>query len=148
MPVKPAPTTRRSARSVRGFALLDGLIALVIFSFGLLAMTRFQARMVASTTEVQGRLTALQSSDELLSSVLVDTGNAACYTLPQVGACASARAVTQTTGWATRTAAALPGTVTTSSVLAANGQLTVAITWTGKETNDTRRLESTTDVRP
>jgi Tfp pilus assembly protein PilV len=149
---RPTPATTPAAlarrRRARGFGLLDGVIGLVIFSFGLLAMTRFQARMVASTTEVQGRLTALQFSDELISSALVDPNNRTCYTKPQAGACGSARAIAQTTDWATRTAAALPGTVTTSSTLAANGQLTVAITWTGKESGDQRRLEATTDVRP
>ena len=141
----PTPSPRRSAR---GFGLLDGIISLVIFSFGLLAMTGFQARMVTASTEALGRTMAAQLSDELISSALVDVNNAACYTLPQVGACNSARAWTQTTDWAARTAATLPGTVTTSSVLAVNGQLTVVIGWTGKESNTARRLEATTDVRP
>ncbi len=136
-------------RRARGFGLIDGLIALALLAFGLLAMTRFQSRLVASTTEAQGRLNALQFSDELLASVIVDPVNAACYTLPRVGACASATAIDRTTDWALRTVAALPGTVTTSSVLdAGTGRLRVAITWTGKESAETRTLEATTDARP
>ncbi len=146
--MKTHASTRPRRHRARGFGLLDGIIGLVIFSFGLLAMTQFQARMVRASTEAQGRMTAVQLSDELISSALVDVNNAPCYTLPQVGVCSSARAQVQTNDWATRTGAALPGTVTTSSVLAANGQLTVAIGWTGKESNTTRRLEATTDVRP
>ena len=146
--MKNRPPTASPRRSARGFGLLDGIIGLVIFSFGLLAMTGFQARMVAASTESQGRTMAVQLSDELISSALVEVNNAACYTLPQVGACNSARAKTQTSDWATRTATTLPGTVTTSSVLAVNGQLTVVIGWTGKESNTARRLEATTDVRP
>lgn len=133
----------------RGVGLFDALIALAILSFGLLAMTRFQGRMVAQTTETQARQVATQLASEHLSTVLVDVNNAACYTLPQAGVCASAGAMAGTTAWATRTAAALPSPVTTSSTLnAATGRLTVAITWTGKDSGDPRRLETVTDVRP
>ena len=132
----------------RGMGLLDALIALAILAFGMLAMTRFQSRMVTQTSEAQSRLVAAQLGDELLSSALVDVNNAACYTRPQAGACASSRAVTRTADWAARAASALPGTVTTGAVLDGTGRLTVAITWTGRESQDARRLEATTDVRP
>ena len=52
------------------------------------------------------------------------------------------------TGWATRTTAALPGTVTALSALNAGGQFTVTITWTGKDNGETRTLRTVTDVRP
>lgn len=149
-----APASRPGERSrarlrVRGVGLIDALIALAILSFGLLALTRFQIRMVAQTTEAQSRMVATQLSDELLSTVLVDIPNAACYTLPAAGVCGSAAATAATTAWAARVTTALPGTVTSGSVLdAATGRLTVAITWTGKETQDARRLEVVTDVRP
>lgn len=144
----PAPRHRAARRAARGFSLLDALIAMCIMAFGLLAMTRFQGRLVAQATESGGRLVALQSAEELMSTVLVDVGNAACYTLPQSGTCNSAAARALATGWATRTAAALPGTVTALSALNAGGQFTVTITWTGKESAETRTLEATTDVRP
>jgi type IV pilus assembly protein PilV len=142
---------RKQARLqlTRGVGVLDALIALVILSFGLLAMTRFQSRMVAQTTESQSRLVATQFGDELLSTVLVDVRNAACYTLPQTGTCASATAKTNTAAWATRLAAALPSPVTSGAVLdAATGRMTLAITWKGKDSQDTRQLQAVTDVRP
>ncbi|GEM_PF-937486 len=142
-----APASRRGR--ARGIGLIDALIALAILSFGLLALTRFQMRMLAQTTEAQSRSVATQLSDELLSTVLVDSRNAACYTLPAVGVCGSAAATAATTAWAARVSATLPGTVTSGSVLdAGTGRLTVAIGWTGKETQDARRLEVVTDVRP
>lgn len=134
-------------RAARGFGLIDALIALAILAFGLLALTRFQSRMVAASSEAGGRTIALQASEELLSSVLVDNLNAACYTLPQVGACGSVTAKTRTSEWAARTATALPGTVTTGAVLGADSRLKVTITWTGKESAESRRLETITDVR-
>ena len=141
-------TTARTARRARGFGLIDALIALALLAFGLLAMTRFQTRMIASTTETQGRMNALQLADELIASVLVDPANAGCYTLPPAGACGSSTASARTAEWAARVSASLPGTVTTSSVFTtATGRLRVAITWSGKESGETRTLEATTDAR-
>ena len=73
----------------RGSGLIDGLVALAILAFGMLAMTRFQGRMVAQSTEAQSRQVATQFTSELLATVLVDTANAACYTLPQSGSCSN-----------------------------------------------------------
>jgi len=140
---------RTGAHAARGVGLFDALIALVVLSLGMLTMTRFQGRMVAQATETQSRQVAAQFAAEHLSTVLVDVNNAPCYTLPQAGACNSAAARAGTADWATRTAAALPAPVTTASTLeAASGQLTVAITWLGKASGDTRTLQAVTDVRP
>jgi type II secretory pathway component PulJ len=38
----------RQARRMRGFGLLDGLVAMAILAFGLLALSRFQSRTVAA----------------------------------------------------------------------------------------------------
>ena len=136
-------------REQRGVGLIDALIAIVILSFGLLGMTRLQGRMVTAATDAQLRTTAVQLADELLSTVLVDAGNAACYTRPQAGTCANSAAVARTTDWATRVTAALPGTVSSGVVLdAATGRMTVTIGWTGRNAGDARQLQVVTDARP
>jgi type IV pilus assembly protein PilV len=136
-------------RRTRGFGLIDAMIALAILSFGLLAMTGMQSRMVAGATEAQSRLVAQEYSDELIATVLVDTANAACYTKPAAGTCGSATATARTTDWAARAASApLLNGVTTGAVLnAGTGRFTVTINWTGKESGTTRTLEAATDVR-
>ncbi len=133
-------------RPVRGVGLIDALIALAILAFGLLGMTRMQTSLVRQSTESQTRLTAAQLGDELLGTVRVDLGNVGCYTLPNAGTCNSVPARTRATDWKTQTLAALPGTVTAEAELAGD-LFTVTITWTGKETGETRALEATTDVR-
>jgi Tfp pilus assembly protein PilV len=136
-------------RLSRGVGLLDALVAMAILAFGLLGMTRLQTRMVAQATETQHRMTAMQLSDELLNTALVDTANAACYTVPQVGACGTPAAKARGTDWETRSKASLPGTPTAGAVLdAATGRMTVTLTWTGKESQETRTLVAVTDVRP
>ncbi len=132
----------------RGVGLFDALIALAILSFGLLAMTRFQGRVVTQATEAQSRQTAVQLGDELLNTALVDVGNAACYTLPAAGTCDSAAARERTEEWAERVAAALPGSADARSTLGVDGRLTVAIEWRGQESRETRNLVAVTDVRP
>lgn len=141
-----APATSR--RRARGFGLFDALISMAILAFGMLAMTRFQSRMVAQASESQHRAMATQLAAEQLSTVLVDATNAACYTRPQTGTCGNAAAITRTTAWAGRVALALPGTVSTIAALDnATGRMTLTITWTGKDSGDTRTLQTTTDVR-
>lgn len=135
------------ARS-RGIGLLDGLIALAILGFGLLGMTRMQISVVKQASDSQARMTAATLGDELLSTALVDLGNANCYTRPAVGPCTSAAAAATAAAWESRVAAALPGAVSAASVRAGD-RLTVTIAWTGKTSpsNEPRTLTVSTDAR-
>jgi type IV pilus assembly protein PilV len=142
---RPQPRLRLS-HGARGVGLFDALIALAILGFGLLGMTRLQANLVRQSSESQARMTAVQLGDELLSTALVDTGNAACYTLPAEGVCGSAVAAERVEEWESRVKASLPGTVE-ATVELDDDLLTVTIRWTGKESGEERTLEVTTDVR-
>jgi type IV pilus assembly protein PilV len=133
-------------RATRGVGLIDALIALAILAFGLLALTRFQGRMLAQTTEVQSRWLAMQLADELLSTALVDGPNLACYSVPAAGVCNNATAKANTAAWAARAIDALPGASTALATVAGTG-LTVTLTWTGKDSQDPRQLTVQTDVQ-
>ena len=138
----------RLRRAQRGTGLFDALIALAILSFGLLAMTRFQGRMVAQTSETQARQIATQFAAEHLSTVLVDVVNAPCYTRPQAGTCGNAAAATRTADWAASAAAALPQPAAASAALdTTTNRMTVSISWYGKGSGEQRLLQATTDVR-
>lgn len=146
--MKRHPTLPLSRRRVRGVGLIDALIAIAILSFGLIGMTRMQGRMVTAATDAQLRTTAMQLADELLNTVLVDNLNAACYTLPQVGACGSPLAVTRTNDWSNRVTAGMPVTVTrTVTLVPATGRMTVNLGWTSRDGADPRLLSVVTDVR-
>ena len=141
-------TPRPNRQAQRGVSMIDALIAIAILSFGLIGMTRMQGRMVSAATDAQLRTTAVQMADELLSTVLVDAGNAACYTLPQSGACGSSTATARATDWSSRVTATMPGSVTKGVLLdAATGRMTVSIGWTGRDTSDPRLMSVVTDVR-
>ena len=146
--MKPATAPRRARRAQLGVSLIDALIAIVILSFGLIGMTRMQGRMVSSATDAQMRTTAVQMADELLNTVLVDAANAACYTVPQSGACGSTAASSRAADWASRVSTAMPGSVTRTVTLDnATGRMTVSIGWTGRDASDPRLMNVVTDVR-
>jgi len=133
-------------RRTRGFSLIDALVALAILSFGLLALTRFQGRLMSQMTDSQSRGTANRFADELLSMALVDPANLACYTLPAAGACGNAAARAATDAWLVRLQGALPGSPAATAT-AAGTRLTVVVSWTGKAENEARQLTATTDVQ-
>lgn len=136
-------------RGQLGMGLIDALIALCILSFGILGMTQFQNRIVMSGTESQSRTVAVQLSEELLNTAVVDPANAGCYTVPAAGACGSAVARARTDAWAQNAVARLPAPATAGAVLdAATGRLSVTLTWWGKESQEQRMLVGVTDVRP
>ena len=146
--MKPVTAPHPQRRAQRGVSLIDALIAIAILSFGLIGMTRMQGRMVSSATDAQLRTTAVQLADELLNTVLVDTANAACYTVPQSGACGSATATGRAADWASRVSSTMPGSVSRAVTLdAVTGRMTVSIGWTGRDASDPRLLNVVTDVR-
>ncbi|MEF7615454.1 pilus assembly protein PilV [Aquincola sp. MAHUQ-54] len=134
--------------------MLEALVAMVVLVFGLLGMSRFQAKIVQQGTDAQLRMAAIQFADRLANYALAGgVANAACYTVPAAGTCANAAAKKVASDWAAEVAAALPGTVTATSAIL-NGRLTVTIGWTGKGVDAAddkearqRRVEVVTDVR-
>jgi type IV pilus assembly protein PilV len=144
---QPTLRLRLRRRPGRGFSLIDALIAMALLAFGILGMTKLQARALAQATESQSRSIAMQFGDELISTALVDAANKTCYTLPAAGACAVTAARALTTDWNTRLVAALPTASATSTYTSTTGRLDVVITWTGKESGATRTMKASTDVR-
>lgn len=137
---RPNPLHLRRARQ-RGIGLLDSLVALAILAMGMLAMTRFQARLIASGTDAQQRLVATQLADELLSLVMVDPDNGACYTVPAAGACSNATARAYTDAWKARAESALEQMAVNVLRDAANNRIEVTMAWTGKDGRDPREMK-------
>lgn len=136
--------------------MLEAMIAMVVLVFGLLGMSRFQAKVVKAGTDGQVRLQALAMADQLANLAKIDVpANAPCYTLPAEGACGSPTGQAAATAWRTRALAALPGEPTATSTLdAGNFRLTIRLTWTGKlqqelgqDDDVSPAVEVVTDVR-
>lgn len=152
----------RSRSAVRGIGLIDALIALAILSFGLLAMTRFQARLLSQGSEAQIRLVASQQADELLGMAVLDpsfngVSNGPCYAVPVGTGCTKPAAQAAAASWAASAVEVLPGGAAGGATAAAvwnaaSSQLTATLTWTGKVVQEgvpaeQHQMSVTTDVR-
>ena len=74
MPLQPA-----LPRSCRGASLLEALIALVIFSVGILGLLGLQANAVSATRDAQYRSEAAVLADEIIGIMWSDRANLAQY---------------------------------------------------------------------
>lgn len=115
-------SSKPNARRQRGSVLLEGLVALGIFSVGILGTLALQARMVATTSVSKYRADAAYLASELIGTMWSDVPNLNKYDVSQ---CAS---YARCSGWVSKVGASLPQG---SAAVAVNGGLvTVTITWT------------------
>jgi len=129
---------RLPAVAARGFTLLEVLVAVLVFSLGVLALVGLQATAVRMSTDARDRATATFLADQLLGRMLISdpataasfahlpNGNAAC----NPGGAASANPVV--TGWLAEVAAQLPNAPAAQQQIvvdAATGLVTVRLCW-------------------
>lgn len=124
MPVESMPCVRPGQS---GVALLEALVATLIFSFGVLSLVGLQASMTRAQTASKFRADASYLASELIGIMWSDLGHVSSYT--SAGCASYARCK----DWSAKVAKILPGGATT---LAQNGGVvTITITWstTGRE---------------
>lgn len=102
-------------RGQRGFTLLETLVALLIFSVGLLGVVALQARTIQLSVDGEDRNRAALLADEVVATMWA-RGTTSLSTA-------------ETTAWSTRVQGALPGATATVSAPDADGVVTVSITW-------------------
>lgn len=130
-----------------GSSLIESMIAIVILSFGILGLARFQIGMLVQTTDSQSRLAATALAEELLSMVRVDLQNAPCYTTPAAGTCGSAFAANQAKAWSDKAAKAVPGFSSYIASMPDAKTFKVALVWNSKAFKEPRTLQVSTDAR-
>lgn len=80
------PNLQRISRRQDGVMLLEALIAILIFSVGILAVVGMQATAVRAVTESRSRAEAALYANQLLGQIWTDAINAAQYAYPGAGA--------------------------------------------------------------
>lgn len=107
----------------RGSILLEGLIAILIFSFGILALVGMQAAAIKSTSEAKYRTDASFLANQLVGQMWADN-RATMASNYQTGG-----SVYNT--WKTQVEATLPGATANppTVVVGANNQVTVTVRW-------------------
>lgn len=105
--------TTQTPHSQKGSFLLEAMIAVLIFSFGVIALMGLQAASIKNTSDARYRATASLLANQIIGQMWVDRGNLASYTTP--------------TTWLSQVAAALPNGG--GGIAIAGGQATVTVTW-------------------
>lgn len=108
-------------RRDRGFSLIEVLVAIVIFSIGMLGVVGLQARAVQLSVDSEDRNRAAQLADDLVATMWTQ----GTTSLPSATVSAWRDKVVGTAS----TTAALPGAATSVSAPDADGVVTVTITW-------------------
>jgi type IV pilus assembly protein PilV len=124
---------RRRCRSQRGIMLLEALIAILIFSVGILGLVGLQATAVKQSTDARLRAEAAQLADQLLGQMWADNREIpnlqARYNTCASDACPGYEA------WVRLVSTTLPGVTVTSPTLRpsvnvnADGIVTISIFW-------------------
>jgi type IV pilus modification protein PilV len=144
--ISPAPQAARIPVSQRGLFLLEALIAILIFSFGILGLVGMQSKAISAQSDAQYRIEAANVSNTILNQIWVTVDRAdlptslATFQHQPIGTnCSfSGTASTQSliTDWVTSMttgAKALPGATTAmQQILVDTGnynRVTVTVCW-------------------
>lgn len=71
--------TNSGCDAQRGSVLLEGLVAIVIFSLGILGLVGLQASSMKATTGAKGRVDASLVANQRIASMWVDRNNLSAY---------------------------------------------------------------------
>ncbi len=77
--MNPTPRPPSSAPNQQGFALLEAMISILIFSFGVLGILGIQAAMVKHTTDAKYRSEASYIAQQRLGQMWANPANAVAY---------------------------------------------------------------------
>lgn len=122
------PMARSPGTSQQGSILLEGLIAILIFSMGILAIVGLQAAAIKTVADSQYRLEASFLADRLVAEMWSDTSNVSNFQFPGGGAPAL-------TKWSDEVSSTLPGastlppTVTITGDASSGFEVTVRLNW-------------------
>jgi len=116
---KSMPTLRK--KSSAGFAMLEALVGLLIFSFGILGVVGLQAAMTKAQSQSRFRAGAAALAGDLIGTMWADSTNLVQYDSTHCDTYTPCRS------WASKVAGALPGGV---PQVAVNGnQVTITLAW-------------------
>ena len=148
-------TARPAARSMRGFALLEGLFAILIFSFGVLAVMGLQINSIAGVRDAKFRSDAALLADQIIGQMWADRGNLASYALnadaTSCSAGTNASANANVSDWLADMAAVLPQTASIVQQISvdASNIVTVTVCWRHPQDGSaaSHRFSATAQIR-
>jgi len=128
---------RRLAQGQRGVMLLEALVAILIFSMGIIAVMGMQAASIAQVTQAKFRTDAAYLANQIIGRMWVHQPNLASYASVGSGGRAA---------WDATVATTLPQGA--GQIAVAAQQVTVTITWRLPEETVTRRFVAVANINP
>ena len=138
-----------------GIILLEGLIAILIFSMGILAIVGLQAASIRNSADAKYRADASTLANQIIGQMWADQANLAAYAhnpTPAAAACnpvVAASGNANVTGWLANVAASLPGaTGVTQQIIIApiTNLVTVTICWQGPQDTGAHNLVTVAQI--
>ena len=125
----------------RGVMLIEVLVALLLFAFGILGLVGLQAAMTQAQSASKVRADAAYLASELIGIMWSDTANLASYT---TAGCSGRPSCSD---WMNKVAAQLPGgTVTELTTTVASGDVKITISW-AMPNGGIHKYETSTTIR-
>ncbi|MEQ1803861.1 MAG: pilus assembly protein PilV [Burkholderiaceae bacterium] len=116
----------RRQHAANGFMLIEALVALLIFAFGVLGLVGLQATMTKAQSTAKYRADAAFLAQQVIGTMWSDGPNVASYALG--GGVVACTGYARCNSWADKVASTLPAGTATVTVVGSN--VTVAISWT------------------
>ena len=144
--------SRRPRRFATGSALLEPIVALALFSVGLLGLVGAQTTYMKHNSKADNRGQAVLMIDELVGQMIVDRANLAAYAHRAGGSTCASSGDESTHGpllaWRQRVQQFLPGATAARQqvVIGANGLTTITLCWLEVGDTDARRLVVVTQI--
>lgn len=117
-----APASRPAKQ--RGIALIEAMVAILIFAFGVLGLVGLQVAMTKAQGTAKFRADAAFLGSQVIGTMWVDRSHLANYTTAN---CAS---YTPCSEWIAKVASTLPAGTADLSYTASSGAVAVTLTWT------------------
>lgn len=153
--MSPSPPRRRPAQS--GFTLIEVLVSILVFSFGIIAAVSLQASAIKLSTDAQQRAEATFLADQLLARMLIaDPATAATFAHNPNGTtkCAPTGAPSTNpivTEWLAEVAATFPRVSAAEQQIVVSGtpanEVTVRLCWKNGEADTPHTLEVSNRVQ-
>lgn len=140
-------------RSARGFSLVEVMVAVVVFSLGVLGLVRLQATAVKLSTDARQRAEATFLADQLLARMLIsDPATATSFAhRPGGGSCAPTGADSTNatvTDWLSQVSATFPSAGSDAQQVIVNGSdVTVRLCWQNGPNDTAHSFEVTNRVQ-
>jgi len=147
-----------SIKRQQGASLLEALVAIFIFSIGILALVSLQATSIKNSIDAKYRSDASYLVNQIISQMWVDRANIDSYAhYPAGGVCApftgTASTYANVSNWVTQVANLLPGSASDKTQIQVTDvgttkQVKVTVCWQGPQETVVHNFAATAQINP